>query len=241
MEQIPTLRQEELLDLSILHQIHDGQMHAFEHLNLIFKNAPVGIFWKDENMVWQGCNKFAASIFGRTDQNMMVGCSDFDLFRRDTDAEAFRTYDQEVRDGGVSRFNEIKTQYGLNDELLTFSFTSLLIHDASNNITGITGLVIPVVGLTNMMSHYLNDMSHIFRKGENYYIVVNGRAVRLTAKQATCLTYISTGKTMKQIASILNCCPRTIEDHVDVLKKKLDVYETTELRNCFWNNPVKWF
>lgn len=233
--------QERNLDLSILHQAHDGQLKTFEHLNLLFQEAPVGIFWKDENMVWQGCNKFAASIFGRADHNAIVGCSDFDLFKRDTDAEAFRAYDQEVRDSGVSRFNEIKTQYGLDEQLLTFSFTSLLLYDESKNITGTTGLVIPIMGVANVMSNYLNDISHIFRKGEHYYIVVNERAVRLTARQAACLTYLATGKTMKQIASTFECCPRTVEYHVDVLKQKLHAYAMTDLVNYFWRNPIKWF
>lgn len=114
-------------------------------------------------------------------------------------------------------------------------------YDESKNITGITGLVIPIMGISNVMSNYLNDISSLFRKGEHYYIVIHEKAVRLTARQAACLTYLATGKTMKQLANTFECCPRTVEYHVEVLKQKLNAYVMIDLVNCFWRNPIKWF
>ena len=101
--------------------------------------------------------------------------------------------------------------------------------------------VATTINVSDMLRYHAQDISLHFQNERNYYIVVDHQTIRLTRKQAACLTYLSVGKTIKQIASLLNCATSTVEDHIDRLKQKLGVYTTPALIDCFWDNPIKWF
>jgi len=49
------------------------------------------------------------------------------------------------------------------------------------------------------------------------------------------------GKAIKEIARLIDRGPFTVEHHIQILKRKLNVYSTSELIDYFWKNPIKWF
>jgi len=61
----------------------------------------------------------------------------------------------------------------------------------------------------------------------NYY--QSEGIMQLKNKQKECLYLITQGKTAKQVAKIMNLSPRTIEDHINIIKNKLNCQYKSEL------------
>ncbi len=66
-------------------------------------------------------------------------------------------------------------------------------------------------------------------KQVNYIISYDHHAFSLTEKQELCLFFILRGKTMKEIAAVLNISTRTVEDYINILKDKLNCYSKSQL------------
>jgi DNA-binding CsgD family transcriptional regulator len=60
----------------------------------------------------------------------------------------------------------------------------------------------------------------------------------LTAKQIKCLYYLVQGMTIKQIGQQLNLSPRTVEDHLNSAKNKLNCYNRAELITTALQLPI---
>ena len=72
-------------------------------------------------------------------------------------------------------------------------------------------------------------------------MVNKDRVIKLTPRQAECLTHLAMGKQIKQIAELMQCSTSNVEDHILRLREKLKVPTTAALIDCFWRNPIKWF
>ena len=192
---------------------------------------------------------FHSKIVGVSDSSELVGKTDFDLLLNEMEARLFVTDDQDVITNSKPRFNDVRTAHFPNKQPVTENVTKFPTYDEMKQPNGIVCLF-TVVSMTNSettknLSHIINlqrnDICYHFKNELNYYIITNNQTIRLTARQAEVLTHLSMGKTVKQIANLLNCASSTVEDHLACLKKKLDVYTTSALINCFWTNPIKWF
>jgi PAS domain-containing protein len=63
--------------------------------NIALNELPIYVFWKDRNLVFQGCNIGFANYIGLSSPAEIVGKTDFDLADRET-AEHFREIDMKV-------------------------------------------------------------------------------------------------------------------------------------------------
>lgn len=63
----------------------------------------------------------------------------------------------------------------------------------------------------------------------SYVLNNNHSPLALTEKQENCLFLLIRGKSLKEIAKILEVSPRTIEDHIEAIKHKLNCQYKSEL------------
>lgn len=63
------------------------------------------------------------------------------------------------------------------------------------------------------------------------FLCENGKIATLSARELECLFYISSGKTMKSIANIMSISPRTVEVHIQSIKRKTNTHYKAELSN----------
>lgn len=232
---------------NILEQIHDGRTHVGEYLGSLFQGLPVFIVWKDSQSVCKGGNAFFPQIIGCASIDDIIGRTDFD-FLPTTEAELFVSDDQDVIKKCVPHFHDIRTANFSKTRSVIEDVTKFPTYNENKEPDGIVSLgtiisetrTATVEQISHLIDSHKKNLDNFF-ENQNYYMILGLRTIRLTNRQATVLTHLSMGKTIKQIANLLGCANTTIEDHIDRLKHKLEVYTTAALIECFWNNPIKWF
>ncbi len=65
-------------------------------VNAVLDALPFGVFWKDRELVYRGCNRIGLAASGLADTAEFVGRTDFELPWNRTQAEAFVADDREV-------------------------------------------------------------------------------------------------------------------------------------------------
>ncbi len=232
--------------VNILEQIHDGQANVGEYLSLILQGLPIRIGWKTKESVHLGCNVFKAQRIGLKHPEEILGKNDFELAMREEEAVALREDDQNVLITKQPRLHAIRFVSYAKGLDASIRITKLPMYDPKRQVIGIVSIASEIrtdkdTKIVGAISSVYHDIQDSFRGFENYFILVQNETIKLTSRQAACLTYLSIGKTVKQVANLLGCSTRTIEDHINILKRKLNVYSTAELIDCFWRNPIKWF
>ncbi len=231
--------------LGILEQIHDGQTHIGEYLSLIFQNRDVFVWWKDINSIWQGANQLMADFWKISYPEDMIGLTDFDFAYRESDAEIYRLNDQNIIQSNEAKlkFDLIEPKHCKDGEIVLANVTKMPVYK-NGQIIGTVGFesIVPSKNTDYcLVINHLKEIAPTFQKEKRYFIILDEKTESLTSKQASCLTYLSMGKTVKQIANLLDCSTYNIEDYIIRLKQKLGVYTTAALIDCFWNNPIRWF
>ncbi len=231
--------------LGVLEQIHQGQMHMGEHLSLSFQRLPIGVFWQSKfPIIMQGCNQVDADLLSLTYPEQIINRSMFEICPKESDALAAIRDHENVIATGKPRFNDIRTYHHKNGNCSLLCITRIPMYDPDDNIVGVAGFfhdISFVRQLSQMTAQTMVNLPRTFPKTKYYYITVEKETVRLSARQAECLTYLATGKTVKEIANLLGCARSTVEDHLTSLKSKLGMSTTSALINCFWCNPIRWF
>lgn len=63
------------------------------------------------------------------------------------------------------------------------------------------------------------------------FLCENSRISTLSNREIECLFYISSGKTMKNIAKVMSISPRTVEMHINAIKRKTNINYKADLSN----------
>ncbi len=235
--------------INILEQIHDGKTHLSQYLKCIFKDFPVGIGWLDRNSVIQDCNQFAADAYTKINPDFVIGRTSLDLAVEEKEALNFMAEDCEVFNTGKPLITSRQPFHRTKDQCLILQSVKVPIYGSLGDISSLVVLWSNIDQLreplrshvAHLSNYHVSDICRMFKNSQNYYIIIGDQSIRLTSRQAECLTHLSMGKTIKQISNILGCSGRTIEDHINILKRKLCTYSTADLIDCFWRNPIRWF
>lgn len=94
----------------------------------------------------------------------------------------------------------------------------------SDQVTKICSKKIEFKEKINIKKYHLSD------KDKDYII---------SKREAQCLACLSSGKTSKESAKILDISPRTVEENLKNLKIKLECETTSNLIKIFLENPIK--
>jgi len=185
----------------------------------------LGVFWKDTEGRYLGCNDMAAEMIMLPSRQEVVGRTDFDLPIRAEEAQWVREGDHLVKTlRRPSQFHYIVT---LPQKKLEFITIKMPLFDAEGKITGIFGIdnfidrhsfqaILPLLAEANCLTN-------------NMQIIRPPTHSPLTKRQRDCLYYLARGMTAKQIAHQLNLSQRTVEHHLNTIKHKLNCHSRSEL------------
>ncbi len=109
-----------------------------EILNGLVDNIPHAIFWKDKNLVFQGCNKKFALQFGLDDPKDIIGKTDFDFPFSRKMVEKYHLDDKEVL-LGISKENYEETQRQADGTVKTVLVSKIPLY-LNETITGLLGI-----------------------------------------------------------------------------------------------------
>ncbi|STX52393.1 sensory box histidine kinase/response regulator [Legionella busanensis] len=113
-------------------------MDKYILLNLI-NHLPHAIFWKDCNLVFQGCNRIFAKKLGFSEPQDIIGKTDFDLLPAEA-AVKYRRDDKMVIESGQAKLDYEETFIQPNGAKRTVLVSKVPFYDDKKVIVGILGI-----------------------------------------------------------------------------------------------------
>lgn len=201
-----------------------------ENLMLLCDQFPGVYGVKDLNSIFLYANKEYAKIVGIKNHEDIKGMSDYDMPSAIRNcADTFREQDKLV----IANRKPIKTIYihpFFGEVWKVYIFTKTLF---INNEQHVIGTIFHGIEVTNDAIFNLNSvLTQTYSATGTLKNDLNGpEGTKITTRQLECLFYILRGKTIKEIARLLNISHRTVEVHLEQLKLKFNTQSKNQLIN----------
>lgn len=204
-------------------------MHAFDYI----EKLPGLICVKDRNSVYISVTEPVAKLVGWKHPSHSAGKMDYELPCKASErADIFIRMDKQViKSAKTMRTLEI-AQY--TNGWKTFIGERMPIIDSNDKAEGLFTHVIDVSD-TFIHSSYAGfccadgKLFGAESPSTSYLLSTEFKPLPLTDKQENCLFLLIRGKSIKQIARVLQVSPRTIESHLEAIKIKLKCSSKSDL------------
>ena len=120
-------------------KIEEELRQARERLQLIIDSLPGAVFWKDRNLIYQGCNITFARFAGLASPAEIVGKSDYDLPWTNEESDSYRAFDWQVIQSGEAVLHIVETQTQADGRVAWASTNKIPLRDGRGNVIGILG------------------------------------------------------------------------------------------------------
>jgi PAS domain S-box-containing protein len=109
-------------------------------LKLVLSNIPQGVFWKDRNSVYLGCNRVICQALGLDSPEDLIGKSDFEFpsITREQ-AEHFVKTDRQVMESGQSQFAIVEPLDRYDGRTIWIETIKVPLRDSHGTIIGVLG------------------------------------------------------------------------------------------------------
>ena len=125
----------------------EAALLATQQMNEIIINAlSARVFWKDQNLVYLGCNAIFARDAGFAEAHDIIGKDDFQMGWREQ-AEKYRADDQQVIASGQPRLNREEIQTTPAGNISTLLTSKLPLHAANGAVNGVLGTYLDISAL----------------------------------------------------------------------------------------------
>jgi PAS domain S-box-containing protein len=157
-------------DVTELKQIEEEISKSRRMLQMVLDTIPIGVFWKDSDLTYLGCNNSFARLIGIESAERVVGKKDIEIF----DAEIARMYnktDREILNTGRPILN-------YEDHLVLPTGKVRILRKSKVPLTGTDGAVFGVLGTYEDVTVQKNLREETFRiqKLESVGILASGIA-----------------------------------------------------------------
>lgn len=132
-----------LTDINELKQAEEELRTSKQLLEEIINNAPVRIFWKDRNLVYQGCNIEFAKDAGFPNPDDIIGKDDYQMGWHQQ-AELYRSDDREVIESGKSKLNIEEPQTTPDGKIITILTNKIPLRNAKGEVEGVLGIFLDI-------------------------------------------------------------------------------------------------
>jgi PAS domain S-box-containing protein len=126
-------------DITERKQVEEKIQGTSNMLQLIMNNIPQGIFWKDRDSRYIGCNKVFAKAAGMESPENIVGKNDYDLPWLPEQTKLFREYDRRIMENDTPEYHIVELQLEADGELAWIETNKIPLHDAKGNVIGVLG------------------------------------------------------------------------------------------------------
>ncbi len=113
-----------------------------QYLRTIIDNIPQQVFWKNVDLVFEGCNKNWADAAGLASPDEAIGKTDYQLLPPHV-AEEIRRADRQVIDTDTPLLHIVATKQkpGADGHIIWLDINKLPIHDADGRVIGVLGVL----------------------------------------------------------------------------------------------------
>jgi PAS domain S-box-containing protein len=120
-------------------QVSELHWESSQMLKLVLDNMPAGVFWKDRNSVYMGCNYLFAANAGLNSPDEIIGLTDMDLPWKFTEADSYRADDQKVMETGIHKINYEETQFTADGRTTNVRTSKIPLRNPEGLIIGVLG------------------------------------------------------------------------------------------------------
>lgn len=204
-------------------------------INLFIKQLPGMAAWKKTNLTFGGINDFTAKLIGYKNSADCIGITDYDVKTASAEfADQFIEQDKLVlRTKKLHQSIEIMRYSDGN--LYSFLSQKNLLRDENQQIFGIlfVGAMLSDVMIEKILTvtQHRFFIGNISKKQPNIYTITESQnnSLNLSKRQQESLFFLLRGKTAKEIGEFLNISTRTVQAHIDQLKRKFDCFSRSQL------------
>jgi PAS domain S-box-containing protein len=157
-------------DVTELKQIEEEISKSRRMLQMVLDTIPIGVFWKDRNLTYMGCNNSFARLIGIESAESIVGKKDIEVFDAEI-AQMYNKTDREILISGRPKLN-------YEDHLILPTGKVRILRKSKVPLTGVDGDVIGVLGTYEDVTVQKNLREETFRiqKLESVGILASGIA-----------------------------------------------------------------
>ena len=130
-------------DITARKRAEDALRESRQIIEGILQSVPVRVFWKDRNLVYQGCNPIFAQDAGFTDPKDIIGKDDYQMGWKDQ-ADLYRADDREVIESGRPKFFIEEPQTTPSGDSMTLLTSKTPLRDAKGEVIGVIGTYIDI-------------------------------------------------------------------------------------------------
>jgi diguanylate cyclase (GGDEF)-like protein/PAS domain S-box-containing protein len=127
-----------LIDITERKQADEALRASQQMIEGIINAIPVRVFWKDENLVYLGCNAVFARDAGFADPKDIIGKDDYQMGWRDQ-AELYRGDDRQVIESGCSKLLIEEPQTTPDGNTITLLTSKIPLRSSDGEISGLLG------------------------------------------------------------------------------------------------------
>lgn len=185
--------------------------------SLLPLHGDVWIYWKDKAGCYLNCNNFMVCKLGLHSPIDIVGKTDFEIGVSEDEALYYREQDNMIKHNKIPmQFQDSATL--LNQKLNFLVIKMPLLNLDTNNVEGVVGI-----------SYYLDTPKNLTDNLWRYINTFN--RYNLSEREKECLALLIAGKTAKEIGNELKISYRTVEHHLEKIKRKANVSSKSKLIN----------
>lgn len=118
-----------------------SQQKTQQILQNIIDTIPQTVFWKDHNLVFQGCDRSFARQMGLDDPQDIVSKTDYDFFETKEESEAIRQSDLKIMKNRTPQYHLIETQQNAQKEQIWLDTSKVPLKDTEGHVYGILGIL----------------------------------------------------------------------------------------------------
>jgi len=111
-----------------------------ELLRSIISHIPCGVFWKDRDSIYLGCNEQVARDYGLSSTEQVVGQSDYDMTHNSTEATFYRDCDRTVIESGQPILNLEQFHTRRDKTIATILTSKVPLRNLRGEIVGVLGV-----------------------------------------------------------------------------------------------------
>jgi DNA-binding CsgD family transcriptional regulator len=181
----------------------------------VIRSANMYLAVKDKSLKYHYCNENLACGLGLDSPKQIIGKDDHQLFR-ESYANLYHLGDNYVLKGGIF-LNKYEEQPHVNKRLQILTTKNLLKKKDST----VSGIVVSFIDITGLNYKPQAELLAYEPTKNAYEFHVGKQTDFFTKREYQVFRCILMGLTAKQIAKRLAISPRTVEDHINKIKLKL--------------------